>query len=329
MNFLNSIFYKSLVALYKLNIDLNGRCKNILIDAIFEGLVIGKEGLDNAKLSMALDTATDDWLDYWGTFFGVYRMYEEDDDTYRKRIIEEIISPKSTIGALKKGTSRYLKYVEKVEIGENSVFIFEPWTELLKFDERGFLDGSGRMISYEYWNYGIVEISIPDSTLITKGLIDYLNKIKAGGVKIRFSITPNWGIVVDPDLAEKRYHIWLKIYRETMMYARRNNTAFDLMLDGKLDDLPEDDKGGRLDISKTLEGRQTIFWNGVEFNRTYLATGVIRNHLYSGIISIEDMYTLNENMTIEDAIKLENKSFESNRENEGPLSVIQGLIYVD
>ena len=67
---LNSIFYKSLIALYKLNIGADGRAKSLIIDAIFQSLVIQKDGLNVAILEMALETASGEWLDYWGNTFG-------------------------------------------------------------------------------------------------------------------------------------------------------------------------------------------------------------------------------------------------------------------
>lgn len=329
MKFLNSIYYKSLVALYKLNIDKDGRAKNIIINAIFEALIIGKDGLDSALLEMSLDTATNDWLDFWGNFFGVYRNYEEIDDRYRKRIIEEIISPKSTIPALKKATARYLKNNHDLELSEDSIKIFEPWTDLLKFDDRGVLDGNGRMISYDYWNYAVIDISIPDSTFITPKLINYLNKVKAGGVKIFFSIAPNWGIVVDPEFEEKRYNVWQKMNRQTFMKAIEHSEGFSLLLEGNLDNLEETDKGGILDSYGVLEGRQQIYWNGVSFIRSSYATGPIRNFFGSAVNSLEDYTKIyNKDLTIEELSVLEKESLEAPRTNESELTITQGNIEI-
>ena len=150
---INSIFYKSLSALYNLNQDKDGKTKSIIVDSIYKGLLIGKEGLDQAKLEMALKSATGTWLDFWGNFYGVFRINKELDDPYRERIIEEIIAPKSTIPALKRATSRYLRTYQGQSLDSASVKVFEPWTHLLKFDERGTLDGTGRLISYDYWTY--------------------------------------------------------------------------------------------------------------------------------------------------------------------------------
>ena len=328
MKFLNSIYYKSLVALYKLNTNKDGRAKSIIIDAIFEALVIGKDGLNSAIMQMALETATDDWLDFWGNFLGIYRMYDEEDNEYRLRIIEEIIAPKSTIPALKKATARFLKNNHKINVGEDSITIFEPWTELLKFDDRGVLDGNGRMISYDYWNYAVIDISIPDSSLITPQLIDYLNKVKAGGVKIFFSIAPNWGIVIDPEWEEKRHKVWQKIYRQTLMMAKEHSDGFILMRDGDLSKLKENDRGGTLDSYGVLEGRQKVYWNGIGLMRSLYITGPIRNHINSAVQSLEDYKTIsdNENLTIEDASKLEDESFNGTRLNEGKLTISQNHI---
>lgn len=328
MNFLNTIFYKSLVALYKLNTNKDGRAKSIIIDAIFEALVIGKEGLEDSVLEMALSTATDDWLDFWGNTFGVYRVYDENDDKYRKRIINEIISPKCTIPALKKATARYLSNNYDMDLQEEAINIFEPYTELLKFDERGVLDGDGRMISYDYWNYAVIDISLPDSTLITPALIEYLNRIKAGGVKIFFSIAPSWNIIVDPLFEEKRYRIWQRIYRDTMMIAHEPSDGFKLLLEGDLELIDDTDRGGILDSYGLLEGRQQIYWNGVSFMRSMYVTGAIRNHLGTAVLSLEDFKTISENeeLTIEEAIQLEEESFEGTREKEGKLTISQNYI---
>ena len=360
MNFLNSIYYKSLAALYRLNTNKDGRAKSIVIDAVFEGLVCGKEGLDQAKLQMALDTATGDWLDFWGNHYGVPRFHKvkkknlyltadgyhniaiqdrdksdiyyhtvdeetltingihrdsyyesefhiEEDDSYRVRIIEEIISAKNTIPALKKATARYIKHYEHEEVEMDSIDIFEPWTQLLKFDTRGVLDGSGRMISYDYWNYAVIDISMPESSLITEGLIKYLNKVKAGGVKIVFTISPDWGLAIDPSVEDKRNNIWNSIYRETMIQARRAVDGFRFLMQGNLDLIDDVTKGGQFDIQGKLDGNRMIYWDGVEVQYEWYTSGLIRNPFNSAVLSLEDYKKIanNPNLTIEGAARLE------------------------
>lgn len=290
--FLNSIFYKSLIALYKLNIDKDGRAKSVIIDAIFQGLVIQKDGLNVALLEMTLETATGSWLDYWGNTFGVPRDYQEKDDEYRKRIIIEIISPKNTLSGIKNAAARKINKEHKENLKPESIRIFEPWTELIKLDERGYLDGSGRMISYDYWIYSVIDISLPDSSYITPRLIKYLNRIKAAGVKLVFSVSPRWGIVTDLDRDKRNTHIYNKIYRTHYIEVKNeNNEAFATVPASRLDVILGELGNTILDGDAILEGRQLIYWEGVKKTRELYATGVLRNHL-GGILSLEDYVTI-------------------------------------
>lgn len=321
--FLNSIFYKSLIALYKLNVGADGRAKSLIIDAIFQSLVIEKDGLNVAILEMALETASGEWLDYWGNTFGVARDYEEEDDIYRKRIIEEILAPKNTLEGIKIAAARKINKDHNENLLPESIRIFEPWTELIKLDERGYLDGSGRLISYDYWIYSVIDISLPDSSHITPELIKYLNKVKAAGVKIVFSVAPRWDIIVDPDRAERNTHVYEKHHMEHFIEVGYvNNEAFATLPDAKVDSILDDLENTILDGRAILEGKQIMFWDGVGKVREFTATGVLRNHL-GGILSLEDIARLldNENPSLEEAFALEDEAFTADREKEGRLTM--------
>lgn len=321
MNFLNSIFYKSLVALYRLNVNADGRVKNTIVDAIYEGLLIGSNGLDVAKLEMALETATDDWLDFWGNTFGVLRLNGEKDDDYRVRIIEEITAPKNTIEAIKLATARHLKRKNKNStIEAKDVRVFEPWTELFKLDVRGYLDGTGRLISYDYWNYAVIDVSLPDSSLITPDLIKYLGKIKAGGVKIAFTISPVWEVVTDPIKEQRDINIYQKIWQQVYSYVSDHFHGFQLLMDGATTKLQDSSVGSRLDVSGRLDGMANVFWEGIELTREYYTTDVIRNPIGSALLDVLDYENMNggNEMTIEEAIAMEEESFVGTRDKEKP-----------
>lgn len=321
--FLNTIYYKSLIALYKLNIGADGRAKSLIIDAIFQSLVIQKDGLNVAILEMALDTASEEWLDYWGNTFGVPREYEEEDDIYRKRIIEEILSPKNTLEGIKIAAARKINKDNNENLLPESIRIFEPWTELIKLDERGYLDGSGRLISYDYWIYSVIDISLPDSSHITPELIKYLNKVKAAGVKIVFSVAPRWDIIVDKDRAERNTHVYEKHHMEHFIEVGDvNNEAFSTLPDAEVSSILDDLENTILDGKAILEGKQTMFWDGVGKVREFTATGVLRNHL-GGILSLEDIARVldNDNPSLEEAFALEDEAFTADREKEGRLTM--------
>lgn len=330
MKLLNSIFYKSLIALYKLNVGKDGRAKSVIIDAIYQGLVIQKDGLNLAILEMAIDTATDDWLDYWGNTFNVARDYQEDDDTYRARIIEEIESPKNTLDSIKRAAARKVNKDNNENLVPESIRIFEPWTELIKLDDRGYLDGSGRLVSYDYWIYSVIDISLPESHYITPELIKYLNKVKAAGIKLVFSIAPRWDIIVDADRAERNTHVYNKIHKDHYIVVDNvNYNGFSTIPAGRLDKIEGDLDNSILDGTAILEGKQLVYWDGIARVRELYATGVVRNHL-GGILSLEDYAIIlkNENPSIGEALELEDESFKADREKEGRLTMTQKPIEV-
>lgn len=67
---------------------------------------------NNALLQICLLTATDYWLDYWGSYFGIPRILlfagYESDDVYRARIMKEITLPRTTKAVLLQLSKDYL-----------------------------------------------------------------------------------------------------------------------------------------------------------------------------------------------------------------------------
>lgn len=323
MKFIDSIYYKTLVALYRLNKGAKGPTKSTLVNAIYEALIIGEEGINAAKLDMCLSTATDDWLDYWGNLFGVPRYQDEKDDPYRLRIIEEIIAPKNTIEGIQRATSRYINLVNKEELIPESIRVFEPWTQLLKLDVRGVLDGFGRIMSPDYWNYSIIDVTLPESNYLTPDLIKYLNKIKAAGVKLVFSVSPRFGIITDKDRAERNTHVYQRIYATYCINAKDIDPyMFATMPRGNVSNFLDNIKNTKLDDMGLLEGRQKVYWGGIGLNREVYFTGPLRNY-FGGILSLEDYHTFlrKEEVTIEEAIELDRQAQEGTRTKEGPFSL--------
>ena len=202
---------------------------------------------------MTLKSATGEWLDFWGNFYGIQRLYHEDDDKYRERIRQEVLCVKSTVRAMESAADRYVRMYTDQYIDGFNAKVFEPWESLIKLDQRGTIDGYGRIISYEYWTYGVIDITIPDAGLITKPLIEYLNRIKASGVKLYFSISPVWGIIKDEDYEERRYRMWFRIVRDFVIYVKDRETIVNELV--------------------------------IERLRHYYVTQTIRNHLSSADIS--------------------------------------------
>ena len=75
------------------------------------------EGLKQAYLH----TAAGGWLDYWGSYFGVWRETSENDADYLDRIIVEVIRPRNNAVAIESA----IRDIVGVE-----VYLREPWKEI-------------------------------------------------------------------------------------------------------------------------------------------------------------------------------------------------------
>lgn len=144
------------------------------------------------ELEYNLRTATGEWLDEWGSWFGVYRGMDEDDDSYRYRILTSLARATGTIPAI---MNSVLEYYD-VEYGEgkytkDDISILEPYTLLKKFSECGDFSGIHRFPDAEYYRHHVVEITVPES--VTPELRQMVNKTKAGGIQIYYKVSQDGG----------------------------------------------------------------------------------------------------------------------------------------
>ena len=117
---------------------------------------IEEAGIDTevGKKMMYLLTSEGKWVDYWGSYFGVERLENEDDENYKHRIIWEITRPKQTIQGIKELISYY------TGLSENEILIFEPFTQL-KPTDFGAMTDTTRVVGWEYWTWAVIDIHIP------------------------------------------------------------------------------------------------------------------------------------------------------------------------
>lgn len=139
---------------------------------------IEEAGLDAeaGKKMMVLLTAEGKWVDRWGSYFGVERLDGEDDETYKKRIIWEVVRPKQTLQGIKECIAHY------TGLSEDEVILFEPFIKLRPTDFGAKTDTT-RLAGWEYWTWAVVDVRIP--VQIDEELIRRINETtKAYGVKV-------------------------------------------------------------------------------------------------------------------------------------------------
>lgn len=200
------------------------------------------EALDNSLDIVAKDVklldreyiinqATGEWLDEWGSWFGIRRLANETDESYGNRIVAIVANPKSTIPAITDSIRSYL--------GPDSfVHVYEPFNDIFKFGSS--FSTTHRFQDATYYRMGVIDISVESE--ITKELIDTLNKIKAGGVKIYFTRTIQLPLleIKAPDEVASRYE--MEIEYNMLVYPSTSMARYS-------DSLP----------NQPMSGSQTIF----------------------------------------------------------------------
>ena len=73
-----------------------------ITESLRQAIEEAKIDAETGKKMMYLLTAEGKWVDKWGDYFGVPRLENEDDETYKQRIIWEVTRPRQTIDGLKR-----------------------------------------------------------------------------------------------------------------------------------------------------------------------------------------------------------------------------------
>lgn len=125
-----------------------------------------------SKIQSSLETATGEYLDTWGDWFGVYRKDGWDDDYYRGRIIRYLLLKRSTIPAIIDAL------VDFLDDNDAHVEIYEPWKNIF-YTNKSKLNGEDHMMGY-YYRFAIIDISIDRP--FPPEIIDVIMAFKPAGV---------------------------------------------------------------------------------------------------------------------------------------------------
>jgi len=146
---------------------------------------IEEAGLDTetGKKMMYLTSAEGKWVDHWGSYFGVSRLANEDDDHYKQRIIGEVIRPKQTVEGIIDCIATY------TGLDKNQIIVFEPFIKLHPLDFGATTDET-YLAGWNYWTWAVIDIQIPIQ--IDEGLTRIINELtKAYGVKVFINTQSN------------------------------------------------------------------------------------------------------------------------------------------
>ena len=145
-----------------------------LIEALNEEMNQVEKDAIESKLQSSLKTATSEYLDKFGDWFGVYRRANEDDTAYRARIIKYLL--------LKRGTNNSIIEAIKDYLGREDidVSVYEPFTNIF-YTNKSHLNGEDHLMGY-YYRFAVINVSIGDYFPIE--VVDVINEFKPAGVTL-------------------------------------------------------------------------------------------------------------------------------------------------
>lgn len=145
-----------------------------LIDTLNEEMNQVEKDAIESKLQSSLKTATSEYLDKFGDWFGVYRKTDENDDDYRARIIKYLL--------LKRGTNNAIIEAIKDYLGKDDidVSVYEPFTNIF-YTNKSHLNGEDHLMGY-YYTFAVINVSIGDYFPVE--IIDVINEFKPAGVTL-------------------------------------------------------------------------------------------------------------------------------------------------
>ena len=152
-----------------------------ILDSLDTELTETEEETINAKAQSFLGSATDEWLDYWGSWFGLKRDKGQSDEDYRKAIKNHVTHARDTIPALQESIAKFL------ETNVSNVNIYEPWQDIFLLNDTSHLNGSAHLTS-GYYHYAIIDIHI--SVSFPPEIKEIINWFRPAGVLWMLTYTP-------------------------------------------------------------------------------------------------------------------------------------------
>jgi hypothetical protein len=170
LKFLQSIFRR----------DQSNSDHKAVLDSIGTALKTAGDDADLMKKELSIVDSEGEWLDEWGTWFGVSRLSDyEEDNRYLDRMLS-VIEDKVTIPAIINGVKKVL--------GDNTIIkIYEPYHEIRYFNVSTF-SGEGRYQDGDYYRIGVIDVII--NKPVTDELVKFINLIKGAGVSVKFTYKP-------------------------------------------------------------------------------------------------------------------------------------------
>lgn len=170
-----------------------GSANGAVLHAIAGALSDAETELIPSKMQSSLNTASGSYLDYWGYWFGVIRKNNEDDDSYRYRIVQYLLLGRGTVASIIRG----IKYA--LDDQSATITIYEPWQNIFyldksKMDSSYYMQGS-------YYRYGVITVNIDRP--LDESIWLAIQAFKPAGVRIAVEYNATLSYLAEPTLLAK------------------------------------------------------------------------------------------------------------------------------
>ena len=125
---------------------------NAFIHGLQSELDVAEKNMYKAKLEGFLDTANNEWLDYWGSWIGLHRYPRESDNDYRKRLKGHILHQRNTINAIRQAVAEFLK------TNMSNVYVYEPYRDMMIYNSSKW--NTYKFYPSTYYRYAVIDIQI-------------------------------------------------------------------------------------------------------------------------------------------------------------------------
>lgn len=176
-DFLHPLWQKA----YQNKNNANYEVNNAILEALDQEMTKTEQQTISAKSQLFLRSASDEWLDYWGSWFGLKRQTGQSDNDYRNALIKHVEHPRDTIPALRKAMALFMN--EDV----SAVHVYEPWTDIFILNDSK-LNSKAHLMG-DYYQYGVIDLQV--NKPFDAGLIDVINWFRPGGVIWVLTYSPN------------------------------------------------------------------------------------------------------------------------------------------
>lgn len=145
---------------------------NAFIHGLQSELDLAETNLYKAKLEGFLNTANNEWLDYWGSWLGLHRYPRESDDTYRQRMKDHVMHKRNTITAIRQAVASFLK------TNISNIYIYEPYRDMMIYNSSKW--NTYKFYPSTYYRYAVIDIEI--DAPINQVVSEVINLFRPAGV---------------------------------------------------------------------------------------------------------------------------------------------------